>query len=232
MNKSELVSLLLQDITSYINKLKQFDESQNNLLTCDNCFVNNDNYQSEKEILKKIMMQDFANTKEKGDALENLVKSLFEKISLVNNVKVTSKDISLGQTDIQLVPVDDKLYKIWGIKDRDCFPESMIGECKNYNTQKVGREEIEKICWRTCKGGCLSFFIGFEFTQDALKEIADFNQYKNDLCVKGKRALIVPITVFMLETVINNKLNFCYFIRWAIQYSRNMNIANYIQKID
>ena len=136
----------------------------------------------------------------------------------------------MGQTDIQLLPIDNRLYEIWGI--RDCPPMSIIGECKNYPKDPVGREEIEKICWRTCKGGCLSFFITFDFTQPALDEIAYFNRHKNDLCIKGEGALIVPITIFMLETIITNNINFCYFIRWAILYSKDMNIANYIQKFN
>ncbi len=121
------------------------------------------------------------------------------------------------------------LYTIWGISNN--IPRTIIGECKNYPKDPVGRPEIEKICWRTCKGGCLSFFIGFELTKPALDEIGYFNQNKDSICLNCEGSLIIPITILMLETIIENDINFCYFIRWALQASKIMSITNYIQKV-
>ena len=68
----------LVDIQDYINKSININSSKNNILTCQNCFDNSDQYKQEKEIFKNIKSGNFKNTKEQGDLLENLVKSLFK----------------------------------------------------------------------------------------------------------------------------------------------------------
>jgi hypothetical protein len=226
MKKEVWKKLFLEEIHSFIDKLQKYENVKNSL-NCKNCFNNLNSYQEEKLILAKIIDKNYTTTVEQGNTLELLVKSLFEKIDLVHSVKITTKDIAIGQIDIQLVPIDDDmLYEIWGIKKYK--PNSIIGECKNYPNSNVGRPEIEKICWRTCKGRCLSFFIGFEYSEPAIDEIAYFNNNKHSICQRCEGAIIVPLTVFMLEEIIVNNINFCYFINWAISTSQIMSINNYI----
>ncbi|MBW4563976.1 MAG: hypothetical protein KME32_23110 [Mojavia pulchra JT2-VF2] len=224
MNKD----IFLEEVNSYINKFRKFQEKQKDSLNCDNVFDITDLYIKEKDYLDKILNDRFTNTTEQGDLLESLVKSLFQRIDLVQSVIITNKDIAIGQIDIQLIPLHEYIYDVWGmIREK---PQCMIGECKNYSKKKdaVGRPEIEKICWRSCKGGCLSFFIGHGYTQDAIDEISYFNNNKSSLFYKHQGVFIVPLTLSMLEVVIHNEINFCYFIKWSIDMSRKMNIANYL----
>lgn len=220
--------IFLKEVESYINKFKKFQEQQKNSLNCDNVFDSTDLYIKEKDYLDRILNGNFTNTTEQGDLLESLVKSLFDRIDLVKSVIITNKEIAIGQIDIQLIPVDELIYDVWGmIKEK---PQCMIGECKNYSKKKdaVGRPEIEKICWRSCKGGCLSFFIGYGYTEDAINEICYFNNNKSSLFYKHQGVFIVPLTLAMLEVIIHNKINFCYFIKWSIDMSRKMYITNYL----
>lgn len=84
------------------------------------------------------------------------------------------------------------------------------------------------MCWRASKGQALSFFIAPGFKQPAIEEISDFNLYRENILKKSQGVYIIPITLKMLEIIIDNNLNFCYFTRWAIQSSRQMAIANYL----
>lgn len=170
-----------------------------------------DNYREEKEILSKIKVGNYSTTTTQGDLLERLLKSLFGRIALISSFSVTNRDTFLGQIDISLIAIDELIYELWGLIE-DC-PSYSIGECKNYKSEKVSRTEIEKSCWRAGKGGALSFFIGKDFTKDATKEIGCFNTIKETIFVKSKGVYIVPFTVDMMDVVISNDLNFCYFIR-------------------
>lgn len=216
----------LADLQDYITKSINIDSQKNNTLNCYNCFDFSDNYQEEKEIFNKINSGNFKNTKEQGDLLEDLVKSLFRRITLINSLSVTNKDTALGQIDISLIAIDETIYEIWGMVKN--APSCLIGECKNYKSDKVGRPEIEKMCWRASKGQALSFFIAPGFKQPAIEEISDFNLYRENILKKSQGVYIIPITLKMLEIIIDNNLNFCYFTRWAIQSSRQMAIANYL----
>ena len=111
-----------------------------------------------------------------------------------------------------------------------CHPFSLglIGECKNY-TKKVGKEEIEKNCWRCCKSGFLSFFIGSQFTTGALDEVDEFNLHKDSICKKNCGVFIVPLNLEMIKIIIENKINFCYFIKWAIQRAKSHNITHHFR---
>jgi hypothetical protein len=223
-------SVFLREIYSFIEKSKALELIENEL-TCENIFENSNSYTPEKIILDKIFSTEFKNSKDQGDTLEALVKSLFGRIVLIHNVQITNKDTALGQIDILLVPLRDNIYDVWGLTTEK--PKGMIGECKNYSQKKVDRPEIEKTCWRACKGGCLSFFIGFGYTDDAVQEISEFNLGKEFLCTNHKGAYIVPLTLYMLQEIIENNINFCYFIKWAINTSRMITaIANYLQKLE
>ena len=216
----------LLDIQDFINKSTRNDDRKRDVLTCKNTFTCDNGYKSEKEILAKIKAGSFKTTKEQGDLLENLLKSLFNRISLISSLSVTNRDTALGQIDINLMTVDETIYEVWGLVG-DC-PSCLIGECKNYQTDKVARPEIEKTCWRACKGRALSFFIGPSFKETAIEEIGDFNVQKGSIFHRSEGVYIVPITLGMLDVIISNELNFCYFIRWAIQASKKMAIANYL----
>jgi hypothetical protein len=217
----------LSDIQDFINKSIQNDARKMNILTCNNIFKCDDNYQDEKDILSRIKAGNFETTQEQGNLLEELLKKLFNRISLISSLSVTNKDTALGQIDINLITVDEKtIYEVWGMVG-DC-PSCSIGECKNYQSNKVDRPEIEKTCWRACKGRALSFFIGPSYTTTAKDEIGEFNLHKQNIFDKSQGVYVVPITLNMLDVIISNNLNFCYFIRWAIQASKKMAIANYL----
>jgi hypothetical protein len=217
----------LVDIQDYINKRINFDTQKNNSMNCNNCFCGDDEYKTEKEIFQKIKSKDFRHTTEQGNLLEDLVKNLFARITLINSLSVTNKDTALGQIDINLIPIDETIYEIWGMIGD--FPSCLIGECKNYKSDKVGRPEIEKMCWRTSKGQALSFFIAQSYTQEAIEEMNYFNLSKESILKKSQGVYIVLLTLKMLEIIIYNNLNFCYFIRWAIETTkRKMAITNYL----
>lgn len=217
----------LLDIQNYINKRIDFDRQKNNSMNCNNCFSCNDKYKDEIKIVHQINSKNFKNTTEQGNLLEDLVKNLFSRITLITSLSVTNKDTALGQIDINLIPIDETIYEIWGMINDS--PLCLIGECKNYNSDKVGRSEIEKMCWRTSKGQALSFFIAPSYTKEAIEEISDFNLYKQSILKKSKGVYIIPLTLKMLEIIVNHNLNFCYFIRWAIETTkRKMAIANYL----
>lgn len=217
-----------KDIQDFISKSIDHDSLKKNVLSCRNCFKNNDNYQDEKIILDKIKRGDFKSTKEQGDLLEELLKKLFSRITLLNSLSVTNKDTALGQIDISLITIDDDetIFEIWGMIGD--VPSCLIGECKNYKSDKVARPEIEKTCWRASKGSALSFFIGPAYTQAALDEISYFNLNKQHILNNGQGVYVIPITIDMIEIILLNNLNFCYFIRWAIKSSKRMIISNYL----
>ncbi len=216
----------LSDVRDFINKSVKNDERKKDILTCSNIFSCNDGYYDEKNILKRIRDRDYSTTKEQGDLLESLMKKIFNRIDLISSFSVTNRDTALGQIDISLMTVDETIYEVWGMVG-DC-PSGLIGECKNYESNKVARPEIEKTCWRSCKGRSLSFFIGPSYKTTAIEEISDFNLYKHNVFEKSQGVYIIPITLDMLDILISNNLNFCYFIRWAIQASKQMAIANYL----
>jgi hypothetical protein len=219
----------LKDLNSFIEKNESL--SRRDQLTCANCFENNDNYSKEKALIAIVKSNDFSNTSQKGDALENLMKSLFDKISLIDSTEVTNKSTAIGQIDLLLTPLRSNLYDIWGLASEK--PKGIIGECKNYtkikSQNKISKQDIEKSCWRACKSDCLSFFIGPEYTEDARLEVAYYNNHKHLLCTNHIGALLVPISLQMIETVVENNVNFCYFIYWAIMKSHSVApILNYL----
>ena len=217
----------LVEITEYIRKSVNLDSRKTDSMTCNNCFDCSDGYVKEKDIINKIKTGIYSSTTDQGNALEELLKSLFDRIDLIHSFNVTNKGTALGQIDISLIPLDNTLYEILGMTDD--YPSCLIGECKNYkNPKKVTREDIEKTCWRVSKGKGLSFFIGNAYTQKALEEASEFNLYRESILRECKGVYIVPITFLMIEVVVKNNLNFCYFIRWAIQSSKQMAIMNYL----
>jgi hypothetical protein len=216
----------LIDIQDFVDKSIKNDTCKRNILTCNNIFSCTDDYKEERDILNTIKAGNFKTTKIQGDLLEDLLKKLFNRISLISSLSITNRDTALGQIDISLMTVDETVYEIWGLVG-DC-PSGLIGECKNYQSEKVARPEIEKTCWRACKGRALSFFIGPSFKEPAIQEMRNFNLYKRSIFHRSEGVYIVPITLSMLDIITSNNLNFCYFIRWAIQASKDMKIANYL----
>jgi hypothetical protein len=216
----------LLDIKYFINKSVTIDSQKRNAMNCNNAFSFDNNYEEEKEILYKIKLANYKNKKEQGDVLEELLKKLFNRIIFINSFSVTNRDTALGQIDISLTTIDETIYEIWGMIGD--YPSCLIGECKNYKSNGVSRPEIEKTCWRACKGQALSFFIGKSFKEPAIQEIGNFNLYKQSFLSRSHGVYIIPMTIDMLDVVISHDLNFCYFIRWAIQASKKMAIANYL----
>ena len=225
MDKSQFI----EEISNFIEKEKNLELK--NELTCDNIFKNSDLYIQEKKLLNQIAAGLFKTTKEQGDALEAVIKSLFKRINLIHNVEVTTKETAIGQIDIVLIPLRENIYDVLGLSFEK--PKGLIGECKNYIKNKVSRPEIEKSCWRACKGGCLSFFIGVGYTDDAITEISEYNINKEYLCTKHTGAYIVPLSIDMIQEIVNNDINFCYFIKWAINVSKNITaISSYLQRFE
>jgi hypothetical protein len=215
----------IDEVQRFITKAKLSERLDE--LNCENIFDNEDSYTKEKSILEKIRLGQFSNTKEKGDALEDLVKSLFGRVDLINSVQICNKETGVGQIDIILIVLRDNIYDVWELASEK--PQGIIGECKNYSTNKVSRPEIEKTCWRACKSRCLSFFIAPSYTDDSIKEMQFFNLQKKSILTNHDGIYIVPITIEMIEKTVLNNINFCYFIKWAIAYSKNIApIANYI----
>ncbi|MBV5262342.1 restriction endonuclease [Synechococcus moorigangaii CMS01] len=119
------------------------------------------------------------------------------------------------------------MFDIWGLGAE--HPSGIIGECKNYKGA-VGRDVIEKFCWRVSKGNQLGFIIANKYTDDACKEVGYINLNKQSILIKHEGVYVILITLGMIDLIVTNNVNFCYFIRWGIQLSKNMEISNYIQK--
>ena len=215
----------IEDLRSFIKKEKLVEKDST---TCETVFSNSDNYSREKIFCEELFSNNFITSKNRGDALEHLVHSLFERIDLLHTVSITRKQTALGQLDLQLVTVKDYIYDLWDMFHEKPESEYIIGECKNY-TNPVGRPEIERICWRASKGGCLSFFIATEYTEDAIDEVAYFNMNKNHIISKHRGVYIVPLSLSMINTVVEQNINFCYFVKWAIKASKIMSISNYLK---
>ena len=220
-------------ILEYIDKSKKIDsrilEAHPNSFNCLNTFTLGDGYIDEKIDLLNIKNSSKSSkktTKQRGNDLESLIKKIFRRLDLISSFEVTGRDTALGQIDINLVPINNILFDTWGMRNE--YPISIIGECKNYTDEKASRPEIEKSCWRACKGRALSFFIAKDYTADALKEIGYFNHQKGAIFHDFSGVLIVPMTLGMIEVIIDNNCNFSYFVKWSIQNSRNMSIVNYL----
>ncbi|MEM7595909.1 MAG: hypothetical protein AAF383_31150 [Cyanobacteria bacterium P01_A01_bin.83] len=218
----------IEDLNRFISKVQSAEI--NNPTTCATIFSNFDQYADEKVYLKEIATESFSTTKDCGDALEKLIIKIFNRIDLLDGISVTRKETVLGQLDLQLVTVRDFIYDVWGMTRDKPTVEYIIGECKNY-TNPVGKPEIERICWRASKGACLAFFIATEYTKDALDEIAYFNQNKQNLLIKSSGVYVIPISISMIEAIVPQNINFCYFIKWAIKNSKIMSIVNYLKLV-
>jgi hypothetical protein len=216
----------LEDLNRFILKCKSSEDREST--TCETIFRNEDAYSSERESIQELTTGVFVNSKDRGDALENLVQSLFNRIELIDGITITRKQTTLGQLDLQMVTVKDFVYDVWGMTSDKPEVEHIIGECKNY-VEPVGRPEIERMCWRASKGSCLSFFIANSYTEDAISEIGYFNQNKSSILCRSRGVYIIPFSLSMIEAVVKNDVNFCYFIKWAIKHSKIMSIANYLK---
>jgi len=216
----------IEDLRTSIVKTKSYETL--GATTCETIFSNDDNYSIEKKLLSEIDSRNFSTTKDQGDALENLIKNLFNRIQLLDSITITKKDTALGQLDLQIATISDYIYDVLGMSRDKPDVDYIIGECKNYK-DPVGREEIERVCWRASKGSCLAFFISTEFTQPAIDEIKYFNMNKEKILIKAKGVYIIPLSIAMIKSVVENNINFCYFIKWAISHSKLMSIVNYLK---
>jgi hypothetical protein len=216
----------LEDLCGFIAKVKAHEV--NDPTTCETIFRNDDLYLDEKRCLQEIASGSFKTTKDRGDALEILIQKIFNRIELLDGISITRKQTALGQLDLQLVTIREYLYDVLGMAVDKPNVDYIIGECKNY-TDPVGKDEIERMCWRASKGSCLSFFIATEYTSDAIQEISYFNQNRQNLLSIHKGVYIIPLSLSMIEAVVENDVNFCYFIKWAIKFSKIISIRNYLK---
>jgi len=220
---------LVDDLKLFIENKQYYESKQANAVNCNNMFDMGKLYENESQLINSVFSTTNQNTTEQGNSLENLMKALFGRIKFLNQVAVTNRDTVIGQIDLQITPIDQTAYDILGLIER---PQGIIGECKNYKSNKsntVEKEEIEKMCWRCCKSGNLGFFIGPKFTSGALQEINEFNLYKESICKKHVGILIVPLNLEIIKFIVENKINFCYFITWSIFKSRDNSITSYFK---
>lgn len=221
-------NIFLADLNQYIRTVKNVEALEKNSLTCSDVFDGNEMYEPEEKLLQKVLDK-HTTTTEQGDSLELLMKSLFERIKFIDSVKVTNRDITIGQIDLQLRLVGEIGYKILGLVPPN-NPLGLIGECKNFSSgDKIGREDIEKMCWRSGKSGFLSFYISRSFTSGALNEIAEFNLHKENVLKKHHGVYIAPISLDMVKLVIEKKINFCHFVKWLIHCSMTHSIATHLR---
>ncbi|MBV6626908.1 MAG: hypothetical protein KI793_28880 [Rivularia sp. (in: Bacteria)] len=225
---SDKKDIFINDLKNFVSRQQAINLSLKDSINCCNMFDSENMYDEEEKLILLVLSKNSKNTTQQGDSLETLMKSLFRRVKFIDDVQITNRDLPIGQIDLQLTPIDDIAYKVLGLINEE--PCGLIGECKNYkSSNKVEREEIEKTCWRACKSGSLSFFIAPNFTSGALKEVEEFNQYKADICKKHCGIFIVPINLEMIQAVISHKINFCYFIKWAIHRSKSHNITPHLR---
>lgn len=227
MNESKQ-KIFINDLKKFIARKMDLESSIKDSMNCCSMFDNEKIYENEEKLMSLVTStrSNKKNTTEQGDSLEYLMKALFGRVKFIDNVEVTNRDIAIGQIDLQLNPIDERAYDVLGLVSNK--PLGLIGECKNY-TAKVGKEEIEKICWRCCKSGFLSFFIGSQFTAGALDEVDEFNLYKENICKKHCGVFVVPLNLEMIKIIIEEKINFCYFIQWAIQRAKSHNLTHHLR---
>lgn len=133
----------VEDLNRFIEKVRSSEIGEPT--TCASVFDNSDQYAAEKVYLSEISTENFATSKDRGDALEKLILRIFNRIELLDSITITRKETVLGQLDLQLVTIQDFIYDIWGMTRDKPDVEYIIGECKNY-TNPVGKPEIERIC--------------------------------------------------------------------------------------
>lgn len=232
LSKSDYFDLLSTEINEFKQKAEYGESLASHSVGCGDIFDSDNLYVDESDYIK-IVLAPANSTTQQGDSLEELIKRFFRRVKLVHTVNTTNKEISLGQIDIQITPMNEMLYDLLGIPQSP-KPQFIMGECKNYQSshnKKIPKEDVEKSCWRTLKGNCITFLFGYGYTQDALDEIGYYNSHVSTLCPGSKNSRVVPITISMLECIIDRKINFCYFLRWSIEMSRQMSINNYIRDL-
>jgi hypothetical protein len=230
LSKDDYFNSLKSELDNWIREVSFSESIMPNSVNLAAMFDSSNSYRYESEMLAEVFAEQ-SNTKKQGDALESLIKSLFKRVKLFHSVEITNKDITLGQVDIQIIPIHSSAYDLFGV-DGCHKPKLIIGECKNYkksNSGKISKEEVEKTCWRSLKGNCLTFLIGYGYTRDALHEISYYNSNIRFLCQDSSPSKIIPLTISMIEFLVQEDVNFCYFLRWAIEMSTSMNINNYIR---
>lgn len=87
----------LTEIQRFITNCQALEQRVNNSVHCGNSFENSDSYSFERSCLEAIRSGNYRTTSDQGNTLEFLVKSLFNRISLVNCLEVTNRETELGQ---------------------------------------------------------------------------------------------------------------------------------------
>lgn len=73
----------IEDLNRFIQKVQSSEI--NNPTTCATVFDNSDQYADEKSYLEEIATENFATTKDRGDALEKLILKIFNRIELLDS---------------------------------------------------------------------------------------------------------------------------------------------------
>jgi len=81
----------LEDLNRFIRNDQKYEDSES--LTCDKVFENPDNYSKEKIYLQEIYSGNFNTTKNRGDALEKLIRELFNRIEFLSGINHPAKQL-------------------------------------------------------------------------------------------------------------------------------------------
>lgn len=226
-SENQKKSLFLSQLQVFLEREANYSRVYEGVTSCEDAFDNEDGYEKERKLLQE-NKQNNLDSNRKGEILEEIVFSLFSRIASLEVVNRNQAKTSLGQIDLQVLISDKSAYDILGLIPRPSS-DLIIGECKNFKGKPIELENIEKACWRSCKGRSLQFFIGTKYTQAAIDEIRHFNSYKQTIFLGSEGVWMVPITIDMIEAVVENNINFLSFLKWSIKYSINqMVIAQYL----
>lgn len=81
----------LEDLNRFIENDKKYED--NEATTCEKIFDNSDNYSKEKIYLQEIYSGNFNTTKDRGDALEKLIRELFNRIEFLSGINHPNKQL-------------------------------------------------------------------------------------------------------------------------------------------
>lgn len=209
--------LFLSQLQTFLKKEAAYSKRLNEVASCSDFFNNEDGYEKERRLLQENKQSNLSSNR-RGEILEEIVFSLFNRVEILEVLNRNKAQTLIGQIDLQALVIHESAYDILGLRPR---PKSdlIIGECKNLRNKSVELENIEKACWRSCKSTSLQFFIGTKYTTEAINEVKHFNSCKEMIFVDSKGVWIIPITIDMIEVVIENNINFLSFLKWSIKHS-------------
>jgi hypothetical protein len=184
-----------------------------------------------KENIGVLLSNKITNTKEKGDLLESVIKSLFSTLDFAISFDITHKETDFGQFDFI---VDFIIYEVmkeeFTFINLDILQSGVNGECKNHK-DGVGKELIEQVCWRVCKTKKSLFYIAPKYKEGAIREISFFNSHHignfNNICCQEKNNLaIIPFDFNFLRVCTLDEIRFSTIFFFAIKQASEGRINN------